>query len=42
MDLQHPSGLNPRVVAKVSARRGRLHAYESLVPAGGLGGSGER
>lgn len=33
MSVQHPSGLNPRVVAKVVARRGRLHAYESLEPA---------
>lgn len=33
MNVQHPSGLNPRVVAKVTARRGRLHAYESLAPA---------
>jgi nicotinamidase-related amidase len=30
----HPSGLDERVVAKVFARRGRLHAYESLNPAG--------
>jgi len=33
LDWVHPSGLNERVVAKVAARRGRLHAYESLVPA---------
>ena len=29
---RHPSGLNEKVVAKVFARRGRLHAYESLDP----------
>ena len=29
----HPSGLNEKVVAKVVARRGRLHAHERLEPA---------
>ena len=29
---RHPSGLDDKVVAKVFARRGRLHAYESLDP----------
>ncbi len=29
----HPSGLNDKVVAKVIARRGRLHAFEELDPA---------
>ena len=28
----HPSGLNAKVVAKVVARRGRLHAFETLNP----------
>ena len=28
--MQHPSGLNDRVVAKVVARRGRLHAHEHI------------
>ncbi|MGI9476908.1 MAG: cysteine hydrolase family protein [Hyphomicrobiaceae bacterium] len=28
----HPSGIDPKVVAKVVARRGRLHAFESLEP----------
>jgi ureidoacrylate peracid hydrolase len=28
----HPSGINERIVAKVVARRGRLHAYESIAP----------
>lgn len=31
--MRHPSGLNERVVAKVFARRGRLHAYETIEPA---------
>ncbi len=31
--MRHPSGLNERVVAKVFARRGRLHAYETIAPA---------
>ena len=31
--IRHPSGLNERVVAKVFARRGRLHAYETIEPA---------
>lgn len=30
--MHHPSRLNPKVVAKVVARRGRLHAYEALEP----------
>lgn len=29
----HPSGLHPEVVKKVLARRGRLHAFETLDPA---------
>lgn len=29
----HPSGLKPEVVAKVVARRGRVHAFETLTPA---------
>lgn len=29
---RHPSGLDEKVVAKVFARRGRLHAFESLEP----------
>ena len=28
----HPSGIHPRIVAKVVARRGRLHAYTEIVP----------
>ncbi|UUX51821.1 cysteine hydrolase [Nisaea acidiphila] len=32
-ELSHPSGLCPRLVRKVVARRGRLHAFESLDPA---------
>jgi nicotinamidase-related amidase len=28
----HPSGINPKIVAKVFARRGRLHAFEALEP----------
>ena len=28
--VAHPSGLDPNVVAKVVARRGRLHAFEAL------------
>lgn len=28
----HPSGLNPKIVVKVVARRGRLHAFEGLDP----------
>ena len=31
--MRHPSGLNERVVAKVFARRGRLHAHETIAPA---------
>ncbi|MEO1102410.1 MAG: cysteine hydrolase [Pseudomonadota bacterium] len=27
---RHPSGIHPRIVAKVFRRRGRLHAYEGL------------
>lgn len=30
--MQHPSGIDPKVVAKVMARRGRLHAFETLDP----------
>ena len=30
--MQHPSKLNEKVVAKVIARRGRLHAFETLEP----------
>jgi ureidoacrylate peracid hydrolase len=29
---RHPSGIDPDVVAKVVARRGRLHAFETLDP----------
>lgn len=29
----HPSGIHPRIVAKVVKRRGRLHAFETLDPA---------
>lgn len=29
----HPSGIHPRIVAKVFRRRGRLHGYERLDPA---------
>ena len=32
-NIHHPSGLNERVVAKVVARRGRLHAFETIEPA---------
>lgn len=30
--MEHPSGIDPRIVAKVAARRGRLHAFEHLEP----------
>jgi len=33
MQLKHPSGIDQRIVDKVVARRGRLHAFEELVPA---------
>jgi len=32
MNIEHPSGIDQRIVDKVVARRGRLHAYESIVP----------
>jgi nicotinamidase-related amidase len=28
--MEHPSGINPKIVEKVVARRGRLHAFEQL------------
>jgi ureidoacrylate peracid hydrolase len=31
--MQHPSGIHERIVAKVVARRGRLHAFETIDPA---------
>ena len=31
--ITHPSGIDQRIVDKVVAHRGRLHAYEELVPA---------
>lgn len=31
--MQHPSGIPEKIVRKVVARRGRLHAFESLDPA---------
>jgi nicotinamidase-related amidase len=31
--MDHPSGINRRIVDKVVARRGRLHAFETVVPA---------
>lgn len=31
--ITHPSGIDQRIVDKVVARRGRLHAYEQLAPA---------
>jgi len=30
--MQHPSGIPQKIVNKVVARRGRLHAFESLAP----------
>jgi nicotinamidase-related amidase len=30
--MQHPSGIPQKIVDKVVARRGRLHAFESLTP----------
>jgi len=30
--MDHPSGINHRIVEKVVARRGRLHAFETVVP----------
>jgi ureidoacrylate peracid hydrolase len=30
--MQHPSGIPQKIVDKVVARRGRLHAFESLAP----------
>jgi nicotinamidase-related amidase len=33
MQIKHPSGIDQRIVDKVVARRGRLHAFEDLVPA---------
>ncbi|MBJ3778703.1 isochorismatase family cysteine hydrolase [Acuticoccus mangrovi] len=32
VDLRHPSGINERIVAKVVARRGRLHAFPDIAP----------
>jgi len=32
MSIKHPSGIDQRIVDKVVARRGRLHAYETIVP----------
>src|SRR5215510_4373146 len=31
--MLHPSGIPQKIVNKVVARRGRLHAFESLTPA---------
>jgi nicotinamidase-related amidase len=31
--MQHPSGIPERIVEKVVARRGRLHAFETIEPA---------
>lgn len=33
MQIKHPSGIDQRIVDKVVARRGRLHAFEKLAPA---------
>lgn len=30
--MHHPSGIDPKIVAKVVARRGRLHAFETIIP----------
>lgn len=30
--MHHPSGIDPKIVAKVVARRGRLHAFEAIDP----------
>lgn len=30
--MHHPSGIDPKIVAKVVARRGRLHAFEEITP----------
>jgi len=32
VSIEHPSGIDQRIVDKVVARRGRLHAYQSIVP----------
>jgi len=32
MQLQHPSGIPQKIVDKVVARRGRLHAFETIEP----------
>lgn len=32
MGIKHPSGIDQRIVDKVVARRGYLHAYETIVP----------
>jgi ureidoacrylate peracid hydrolase len=31
--MEHPSGIPPKIVRKVVARRGRLHAFETIDPA---------
>src|SRR5262245_60447899 len=31
--MQHPSGISEKIVKKVIARRGRLHAFEAIDPA---------
>ena len=33
VDMRHPSGIPEKIVNKVIARRGRLHAFESIDPA---------
>ena len=30
--VKHPSGIPEKIVSKVVARRGRLHAFESIDP----------
>ncbi len=31
--MEHPSGIPEKIVRKVVARRGRLHAFETIEPA---------